>query len=84
MSAAALDTHSCFGAIDEDMSHRNRGEREEVRSIVPVGARLIDELEIGLVHERGRGKRLHIATRGPVAMGDVAQLVVENGDETVE
>ena len=49
-----------------------------------MGARLIDELEIRLVHQRGRDEgRLRIV-RATMPPGNLAKLVVQRGDEGID
>jgi hypothetical protein len=66
------------------MSHGNRGKREEVRLVVLRRLRLIDELEIGLVHERRRRERGRLVARPAMPAGDLAQLVIEKSGNSVE
>ena len=49
--------------IDEQPPHHVRRDGEEVRAVLPPHAALVDQLQVGLVHERrrragnGRGAR---------------------------
>ena len=40
------------GVIDQNPAHQLRCKREKLRTVRPVGLPLIDEPEVGLVHER--------------------------------
>lgn len=42
--------------IDQDAAHDMRGNRKKVGAVLPVHPALIDELQVGLVHERGGGQ----------------------------
>ena len=48
LRAAALDRDARLRAIGEDMAHHYRGERQEMRPIIPTRVRLIDEREVHL------------------------------------
>ena len=82
--AAALERDALPRAIDEHVPHRQRRDGEEVRAIAPVGPRLVDELEVGLVDERRRRERAGRAARGEPAVRDGAQLLVGERDEPID
>src|SRR5215208_2463948 len=55
-----------------------------MRTIVPFPARLVGDLEVGLVHEPGRLERSTARPPGELPVGDRAQLLVQERDEPVE
>src|SRR5262249_32740181 len=72
------------GVVHEDPPHRLRRDPEEVSPVLPVDAPLIDETEVGLVHEGGRLERV-IGSLGPeVGGGEPPQLPVNEWQEPVE
>jgi len=52
------------------MTHRERRDREEVRAILKLRARLVDKLEVGLVHQCRRLQRAAAPARDELPMGD--------------
>lgn len=54
VASASLERGPGFHTIHEDMPHGQRRQCKEMRAILPSRSRLIDEFEIGLVHQRGR------------------------------
>jgi hypothetical protein len=64
------------GVIDQDTAHDVRRDREEMSAALPAHAALIDELEIRLVDERRRGKRMVAALTPQVAPGQATQFAV--------
>ena len=70
--------------IDEDLSHRPRHGRAEVRAAAVTDARVVDEPQVGLVDERRRLQghvpvlALQLPVRHPV------QLVVDERHELVQ
>ena len=70
--------------VDEDLTHRARRERKEVAAVLPVHAPGVHQLDVGLVHERGgrHGRSLRAASQ--VRVRDLAQPLVDDGEEPVE
>jgi hypothetical protein len=66
------------GAIDEDLSHGGGGGGEEVAPAAPAWIAVLDELDVGLVHERGGLKRLARRGAGQAGAGQAVQLLVEH------
>ncbi len=48
-----------------------------MRPVLPADPPLVDELEVGLVHERGGGKRLSAAIAPQMPSGEAPQLAVD-------
>ena len=70
--------------IDEDVAHGLGCDRQEVGPRLPVDAIQLNELEVGLVHERGRVEGVAPALITELAAGDGPQLLVEDRDQLVE
>ena len=83
MRTAALLRRPTTSAIDEDVAHRDRRDAEEVRAIAPVGALRSRELEIELVHERGRGQRV-ARTHRELAPRGASELVIDERKNLIE
>ena len=66
------------------MPHHLRGDRKEVRAILPVDVALIDQLHISLVDQAGRLQRAVAAFVRHVARGDHVELVVDERDQAIE
>jgi hypothetical protein len=66
------------------VAHRYRREGEKVRAIAPFRARLIDELETGLVDQRGRLDRTRAFARAKPAVRDLAKLFVHDRQQPIE
>ena len=71
------------GVIDQDAAHQLGRHREEVRTVLPHGAPLIDETEIGLVHEGRRLQRVVRALAPKAQGGAPPQLAVDGGHQFV-
>jgi hypothetical protein len=87
-SAASLLRAGLARAIDDDVSHRQRGDGEKMRSIAPFAARLLRQLEICLVYERRR-RQCSITSAAECSgseavVGDSTKLVVCDGNDFVE
>jgi hypothetical protein len=65
-----------FGVIDQDAAHHARGKPEELRAISPVGGPLVDQPEVGLVHEGRRLESMVRALAGQEMPGEAAELLV--------
>ena len=79
LHAAPLERHTRLGPIDQDVPHGHRRQCQKVRTVAPRRSRMIDELEIGLVHESRRLQRSAPASCGQLPMGNPAQLLVHHG-----
>ena len=70
--------------VDKDPAHQLRRDAEEVRSIVPGRAPLIDQLQVQLIHE-SRWCQGVVGTFGTkLAGGDTAQLAVDRRQQPIE
>ena len=68
---------------DQDATHHHRCQPDDVRAIPPVDAVLLNEPEIGLVHERGRLQRVIAALTPHVRGRDPMQLIVDEGQDGI-
>ncbi len=50
-AAAALLRPLCQGMVHQDVTHRDGPDGEEVAAVLPVGPRLVDQLEVGFVYQ---------------------------------
>ena len=82
--STALQCALRLGSIDEHVAHGNRRDGKKMGAIMPVRSRLIDQLEVGLVNEGGRRERAAGCPGGELAVGNDAQLIVDERDELIE
>lgn len=70
--------------IDEDPAHQLRRNAEELRTVLPGRASLIDQAHVQLVYERRRRERV-IGTFPPeLARRDPPQLAIDDGEQAIE
>jgi hypothetical protein len=55
--------------VDEQASHRPRGEREELSAVAPLALPFLRQLQVRLVHERRRRQRVIGAFTGQPPVG---------------
>jgi hypothetical protein len=70
--------------VDEDPPHQLRGDREEMRPVLPLHVTLIDQLQIRLVHKRRGLQRVVRALAPEVPPGQRLQFGVDHGHHSVE
>lgn len=70
--------------VDEDPSHDAGGRPEKVRPTQPPGLSLIDEADVGLVHEGGWLQRMACRFSTHVCSRQTSKVVVEERYELVE
>ena len=73
--AAALRRVPGARALDEQPPHRDRGERDEVRAVLPLRRSLLRQPQVGLVDEIARVHALGLFV-ADVAFGDASKLGV--------
>src|SRR2546423_849029 len=83
-NAATLEGAHLSGAVDENVPHHQRRKGEKVVTVPPFRPRGVDELEVGLVHERCRRERPTRGSCQETAVCDSAQLAVGERDCLVE
>jgi hypothetical protein len=75
--AATLFAEACTRVVDEDATHRLRGDCEEVSAPTPFDSRLIDEPKVSLVDERGGLQGLTRALLPQIGSGQATKLLVD-------
>ena len=70
--------------VHEYEPHRARGERQEVRAVVPTDGIALGQAQVRLVDDRRRVQRIGRAVPRPVAVRESAQLVVDDGIEDID
>lgn len=81
---AALEGIVRAGVIDEDLAHELGGDAEKVGAIAIVGLILADHARVDLVDEGGGLECMAGAFATKLAVGEAAQLIVNEGDQLVE
>ena len=71
------------GAVNEDAPHHLRRDGEELRTILPGRAALIDEPDVRLVHERGRLKGVVRPLAPQVRRGAATKLAIHEHQHTL-
>ncbi len=82
--AAPLPGAPVAGMIAEYVAHRTRSQREEVGAALGSDRLLVHELQIRLVHERGRVERVVSAPALPLLMSQYHELVVYQRQERIQ
>ena len=72
------------GVIDQDPAHDPRCDAKEMRSILPIRAALVDETDVGLVHERGGLQGVVRPLVAKLACGDAAKLRIDEREQLIE
>ena len=81
--AAALLGQALAGVVDHHAAHGRGGVGEEVRAIVELRRLAPDQLEVGLVHQRGRIQRVGLLAR-QLAPSHGVQFLVERRQDAVQ
>src|SRR5262245_21710357 len=84
LAAAALQRIARAGALDQDLPHRVRRDRADVRAILPAFGAIFQELQVGLVHERRRLKRLPRTLSLEIVRRQPPQFAVDEGHQRLE
>ena len=69
------------GMIHQNLPHQARGNREELRAVLPSHAAQVDEAQVRLVDEGGRSQRVVGPLRAQSPARDSTQILVHNSDE---
>jgi hypothetical protein len=77
-AASALLPDSVARVVAHELSHRFRGDREEMRATVRYGLARSRHLEIRLVHQRGGVKRRLAVAPSSLLVGEDDELAVES------
>ena len=83
-AAAALHPASVARVIAQDVAHGFRGDGEEVRATLGRRLLLPNDLEIGLVHQRGGVQRDVTVPSATLLPGQAPQLVVDEREQSVQ
>jgi hypothetical protein len=70
--------------INEDGPHSLSGHAEKVRPALPLDVFLIDEPQVGLVHEGGGPKRVPGRLPAHVTLGLPAQLAIDGRQQLIQ
>ena len=71
-------------ALDQDLAHRVRGNRAEVRAVLPAIRPVLHQPQVGLVDEAGRLQRLARTLAAKVAGREPPQFLVDDRQQRVE
>ena len=83
IAAASLVGGASPGVIDQDLAHQPCGNREEVRAVPYIEVRA-GEADVGFADEVGRSERVAGALAPQAAVGEPAQLGVDQRDQVIE
>ena len=61
------------GVVHQEPPHHPGTDREEMRLALPIGASLVHQLEVGLVHQRGRGQGVTHPLEAHLPVGQAPQ-----------
>ena len=70
--------------IHQDLAHEPGRYGEELRPVLPVHLRLIHQLDIGLVYQRGCLQRMTTSLGTHVALRDAPQFAFQAGNQAVQ
>ena len=82
LTAVALRGPASPRVVDKDAAHHVRGNRKEMRAVLPPDLSLVDQLEIRLVDKGRGGERVVGALAAQVTARQPAQFVVDGVDQT--
>jgi hypothetical protein len=83
-TARALGGAAVAGVVHEDAAHHVRGDADELRAVPPIDATLVDEPEVGFVHERCGLERVTAALFAEEVGGEAAQFAVNQRHQLLE
>jgi hypothetical protein len=83
-SATTLSSEPRSRMIDENPPHQARSHAKEVGPVAPVELPLIDQSQVGFVHQGGWLQRLAGYLMPQLCASDTSQMVVDNRDEPVQ
>jgi hypothetical protein len=69
--------------VDENAPHHLRRNAEELRTVLPDRAVLVDQSQVGFVDERGWLQRVFPALTPQMVRGAATQLLIHEGHEPV-
>ena len=80
-AASALETRTIARMVDQHMAHRARGERKKMQAIDAANLRGVVQLQIRLVHERGRVERDRAAHAPSLTARKPPQLLIDEDEK---
>ena len=83
-AAAALPPAPLARVIHQDVAHQPGGHAEELCPALPIHLRMIHQLEIGFVDQRGGLQGMAGALLAHVAVGDAPQFAFHERDQPVQ
>jgi hypothetical protein len=83
-AGAALFGNAIARVVDEDAAHHHRGEPDELRAVGPVDLPLVDQPQVGFVHQRGGLQGVPGPLLTQVAARQSPQFVVDDRKQLVE
>jgi len=72
------------GVVDQNLAHGPGRHGKEVLAVLPVHGVMIYQLQVRLVHELRRAKRVRLPLSSELVVRDAAQLVVHGWEEVVQ
>ena len=84
LAAAAFERVPRAGPLDQDLTHRVRGNRAEVRPVLPAIGTILQKTKVGFVHERGRLQRLSGTFPTQVVRRQTPQLAIDERHQRLE
>ena len=84
LRAAALLRAAGARPLDQDLAHRVRGDRAEVRAVLPALRAILHQPQVGLVDERRRLERLARTLAAQIRRRQPAQLLVDDRQQRVD
>lgn len=82
-SAAAFIGKASTSMIDENPSHRLRGDAEKLRPVFPRSTRLIYQAEVNLVYESRRLERVSHSLPAHCPCGSAMQFIVDERQKLI-
>jgi hypothetical protein len=70
--------------VDQNAPHETRGQRQEVRAILPAYATKIDQSNEGFVDERGCLQRVIVTLATHLETGEAPQFLVDDRNQLIE
>ena len=74
----------CARVIDQNVTHRLRGDAKEMSAVLKVFFFLFDHAQVGLMDERGGLQSVTRVLLAHVTLGHLAQFLVDEGHQLVE
>jgi hypothetical protein len=82
--SAALVSLQASGTVRQDAPHEGRGDAHEMRAVLPIGTRLIHQLQVSYIDQSGGLQGVALALLAHQVVRDAAQFVFHEGNQLVE